>query len=156
MKKFFFGIFAIHSSSRHEKCCQISVRLFSLFRGSIYQQWSATVVDFEKKNQKKIKKWPQYLDWCENVLKLWCEKFQEEGLYLFQGLCLFLNLRNGVIHKSGILWYLKYILKTLHARIKSLTECAILDLVIYLGSLLFWYYFSIRGRSQTTWTRWGR
>ena len=36
---FYFFIFAIHSSSRHEKCCQISVRLFSLFRGSIYQQW---------------------------------------------------------------------------------------------------------------------
>ena len=35
---FFFNIFAIHSSSRHEKCCQMSVRLFSLFRGSIYQQ----------------------------------------------------------------------------------------------------------------------
>ena len=40
---FFFDIFAIHSSSRHEKRCQISVRLFSLFRGSIYQQW-----DFKK------------------------------------------------------------------------------------------------------------
>ena len=39
MKKIFFDIFAIHSSSRHEKRCQISVRLFSLFRGSIYQQW---------------------------------------------------------------------------------------------------------------------
>ena len=38
-KKFFFDIFAIHSSSRHEKRCQISVRLFSLFPGSIYQQW---------------------------------------------------------------------------------------------------------------------
>ena len=38
MKKFFFDIFAIHSSSRHEKRCQVSVRLFSLFRGSIYQQ----------------------------------------------------------------------------------------------------------------------
>ena len=38
-KKFFFDIFAIHSSSRHEKCCQMNVRLFSLFRGSIYQQW---------------------------------------------------------------------------------------------------------------------
>ena len=37
MKKKIFEIFAIHSSSRHEKRCQISVRLFSLFRGSIYQ-----------------------------------------------------------------------------------------------------------------------
>ena len=36
---FFLYIFAIHSSSRHEKLCQMSVRLFSLFRGSIYQQW---------------------------------------------------------------------------------------------------------------------
>ena len=35
---FFFDIFAIHSSSRHEKRCQMSLRLFSLFRGSIYQQ----------------------------------------------------------------------------------------------------------------------
>ena len=41
-KKFFFDIFAIHSSSRHEKCCQMSVRLLSLFRGSIYQQWFAS------------------------------------------------------------------------------------------------------------------
>ena len=40
-KNFFFDIFAIHSSSRYEKCCQISVRLFSLFRGSIYQQCKA-------------------------------------------------------------------------------------------------------------------
>ena len=39
MKFFFFYIFAIHSSSRHEKHCQMSLRLFSLFRGSIYQQW---------------------------------------------------------------------------------------------------------------------
>jgi hypothetical protein len=39
VKFFFFDIFAIHSSSRHEKCCQMSVRLFSLFQGSIYQQW---------------------------------------------------------------------------------------------------------------------
>ena len=38
-EKFFFDIFAIHSSSRHKKRCQISVRLFSLFPGSIYQQW---------------------------------------------------------------------------------------------------------------------
>ena len=34
----FFDIFAIHSSSGHEKRCQMSLRLFSLFRGSIYQQ----------------------------------------------------------------------------------------------------------------------
>jgi hypothetical protein len=38
VKFFFFYIFAIHTSSRHEKRCQMSVRLFSLFRGSIYQQ----------------------------------------------------------------------------------------------------------------------
>ena len=38
MKNFFFDIFAIHSSSRHEKRCQMSLRFFSLFRGSIYQQ----------------------------------------------------------------------------------------------------------------------
>ena len=38
-KKFFFDIFAIHSSTRHEKRCQMRLRLFSLFRGSIYQQW---------------------------------------------------------------------------------------------------------------------
>ena len=31
-------IFAIHSSSRHEKCCQMSVRLFSPFQGSKNQQ----------------------------------------------------------------------------------------------------------------------
>ena len=42
---FFFDIFAIHSSSRHEKRCQMSLRLFSLFRGSIYQQW---VVIFQR------------------------------------------------------------------------------------------------------------
>ena len=40
---FFFFIFAIHSSSTHEKRCQISVRLFSLFRGSIYQQWLCSI-----------------------------------------------------------------------------------------------------------------
>ena len=39
MNFFTFFIFAIHSSSRHEKCCQMSLRLVSLFRGSIYQQW---------------------------------------------------------------------------------------------------------------------
>ena len=39
---FFFDIFAIHSSSRREKRCQMSVRLFSLFRGSIYQQCRAS------------------------------------------------------------------------------------------------------------------
>ena len=38
-KNFFFDIFAIHSSTRHEKRCQMRLRLFSLFRGSIYQQW---------------------------------------------------------------------------------------------------------------------
>ena len=31
---FFFYIFAIHSSSRYEKSCQKSLRLFSLFQGS--------------------------------------------------------------------------------------------------------------------------
>ena len=36
---FFFDIFAIHLASRHEKCCQMSVRLFSLFQGSRNQQW---------------------------------------------------------------------------------------------------------------------
>ena len=41
-EKFFFDIFAIHSSSRHENCCQMSLRLFSLFRGSIYQQCSGS------------------------------------------------------------------------------------------------------------------
>ena len=34
-KKKSFFIFAIYSSSRHEKCCQMSVRLFSLFQGSL-------------------------------------------------------------------------------------------------------------------------
>ena len=38
MKNFFFDIFAIHSSNRHEKHCQMSVRLFSLFQGSRNQQ----------------------------------------------------------------------------------------------------------------------
>ena len=33
-KKFFFDIFAIHSSSRYEKRCQMLQRLFSLFQGS--------------------------------------------------------------------------------------------------------------------------
>ena len=42
-KIFFFDIFATHSSSRNEKRCQMSVRLFSLFPGSIYQQWLGTV-----------------------------------------------------------------------------------------------------------------
>ena len=37
-EKVFFDIFAIYSSSRHEKCCQMSVRLFSLFQGSSNQQ----------------------------------------------------------------------------------------------------------------------
>ena len=31
-------IFAIHSSSKHEKCCQMSLWLFSLFQGSRNQQ----------------------------------------------------------------------------------------------------------------------
>ena len=31
MKKIFFDIFAIHSSSRHEKRCQLSLRLFPYF-----------------------------------------------------------------------------------------------------------------------------
>ena len=54
-KKNFFDIFAIHSSSRHEKCCQISVRLFSLFRGSIYQQCIWQVIScFNAKRLKKI------------------------------------------------------------------------------------------------------
>jgi hypothetical protein len=38
---FFLYIFAIHSSSRHEKRCQMSVRLFSLFQGSRNQQCEA-------------------------------------------------------------------------------------------------------------------
>ena len=33
-KNFFFYIFAIHSSSRYEKRCQMLQRLFSLFQGS--------------------------------------------------------------------------------------------------------------------------
>ena len=37
-KFFFFYIFAIHSSSRYEKRCQMSLRLFSLFQGSRNQQ----------------------------------------------------------------------------------------------------------------------
>ena len=32
MKKIFFDIFGIHSSSRHEKRCQMSVRLFPYFK----------------------------------------------------------------------------------------------------------------------------
>ena len=43
----FFDIFAIHSSSRHEKRCQMSGRLFSLFRGSIYQQCTTKYAHFE-------------------------------------------------------------------------------------------------------------
>ena len=35
---FFFDIFAIHSSSRHEKCFQMSVRLFSVLQGSRNEQ----------------------------------------------------------------------------------------------------------------------
>ena len=41
--KFFLYIFAIHSSSRHEKRCQMSVRLFSLFQGSRNQQCSMSI-----------------------------------------------------------------------------------------------------------------
>ena len=37
-KNVFFHIFAIHSSSRHEKRCQMSVRRFSLVQGSRNQQ----------------------------------------------------------------------------------------------------------------------
>merc|ERR1740129_2595189 len=36
---FFFYIFAIHSSSRYEKRCQMLQRLFSLFQGSKNQLW---------------------------------------------------------------------------------------------------------------------
>ena len=39
-KSFFLHFFAFPSSSRHEKHCQMSLRLFSLFRGCIYQQWA--------------------------------------------------------------------------------------------------------------------
>ena len=48
-KKFFFDIFAIHSSSRHEKRCQISVRLFSLFPGSILglTLWNLSCLEFK-------------------------------------------------------------------------------------------------------------
>ena len=38
-EKFFFLIFLQSIHRRHEKRCQLSLRLFSLFRGSIYQQW---------------------------------------------------------------------------------------------------------------------
>ena len=41
MKNFFLKFLqSIHQVVEHEKCCQMSVRLFSLFWGSIYQQWS--------------------------------------------------------------------------------------------------------------------
>ena len=43
-ENFFFYIFAIHSSSRREKHCQMSLRLFSLFWGSIYQQCVHTYI----------------------------------------------------------------------------------------------------------------
>ena len=76
-KKFFFDIFAIHSSNRHEKRCQMSLRLFSLFRGSIYQQWVTLLGSYnqEKKNNldSEIAKWPSYVfsilevDRCHNV-----------------------------------------------------------------------------------------
>ena len=46
----FFYICAIHSSSRHEKCCQMRLRLFSLFQGSIYQQCNATFFPCLAKN----------------------------------------------------------------------------------------------------------
>ena len=39
---FFIYIFAIHSSSRHEKRCRMSVRLFCLFQCSRNQQWLVT------------------------------------------------------------------------------------------------------------------
>ena len=42
-------IFAINWSSRHEKRCQMSIRLFSLFRGSIYQQCLMILGCFGKK-----------------------------------------------------------------------------------------------------------
>ena len=51
-KKKFFDIFAIHSSSRHEKRCQMSLRLFSLFRGSIYQQWLGIVLKLLQSNSR--------------------------------------------------------------------------------------------------------
>ena len=47
-KNFLFDISAIHSSIRHEKHCQMSLGLFSLFRGSISQQCRACTF-FQKK-----------------------------------------------------------------------------------------------------------
>ena len=41
-KFFFLHFFVIHSSSRHEKSCQISERLFSLFQCSRNQQCGAS------------------------------------------------------------------------------------------------------------------
>ena len=56
-KFFFFDIFAIHSSSRHEKCCQMSVRLFSLFQGSRNQQWKGYAVKRLYKKRALISGW---------------------------------------------------------------------------------------------------
>ena len=41
-KKNLLDVFAIHSSSRHEKCCQMFIRLFCLFQCFRNQQWQAT------------------------------------------------------------------------------------------------------------------
>ena len=41
---FFFDIFALHSSSRHKKCCQMSVRLFPYFKALV----SSSVLQMDK------------------------------------------------------------------------------------------------------------
>ena len=60
-KIFFFYIFAIHSSSRHEKRCQISLRIFSLFRGSIYQQCQVGKSKMDEKCRTSFKDVPLFI-----------------------------------------------------------------------------------------------
>ena len=111
---FFFNIFAIHSSSRYEKCCQMSLRPFSLFQGSRNQlcqttdwlphgslgnAWNclATVIYTEVptgstiRNWHKVKKdlaWPDVL----TISKNWCSV----GSWVVGNLCL--------IHYLKLFW----------------------------------------------------
>ena len=48
---FFFNFFAIHSSSIHEKRCQMFVKLFCLFQCSRNQQWEASTFIHSVKHQ---------------------------------------------------------------------------------------------------------
>ena len=78
-KNFFFDIFAIHSSSRHEKRCQMSLRLFSLFQGSIYKQCLGTYYWEQILSQKSFS--------CTFVIGLW---FNSRHSFRIKNICYFL------------------------------------------------------------------